>query len=109
MKSSDDYIMVFVTAPTAAEAETIATALVETGLAACVNVLPGVRSVYRWEGAVQHDDEVLMIIKSKGSVFADLEKKVLELHSYDVPEVIAVDLTDVSAGYLSFLRDSLNP
>jgi len=109
LKSSDDYIVVFVTAPTVAEAETIATALVETGLAACVNVLPGVRSVYRWEGALQHDDEVLMIIKSKGSVFADLEKKVLELHSYDVPEVIAVDLTDASAGYLSFLRDSLNP
>ena len=106
---TDEYVAVFITAPNVEEAERIADALVDERLAACVNVLPGCRSIYRWEGALQHDDEALMIVKSSRDAFAALEKRVIELHSYDVPEVIALDLTDVSAGYLAFLRDSLSP
>jgi uncharacterized protein involved in tolerance to divalent cations len=104
-----DYIVVFITAPNAAEAERIAGALVEERLAACVNVLPECRSIYRWEGALQQDQEVLMIVKSSRRAFGALEKRVVELHSYDVPEVIAVNLTDISPGYLSFLEDSISP
>jgi len=104
-----DYVVVFITAPNAAEAERIAGALVEERLAACVNVLPGCRSIYRWEGALQRDEEVLMIVKSSRRAFAALEKRVVELHSYDVPEVIAVNLTDISEGYLAFLEDSISP
>ena len=104
-----EYVVVFITAPGVEEAERIAAALVEERLAACVNVLPGCRSIYRWEGALQHDDEALMIVKSSRAAFAALEKRVVELHTYDVPEVIAVDLTDISAGYLAFLKDSLSP
>jgi periplasmic divalent cation tolerance protein len=109
MTTDDGYMVVFVTTPNAQEAETIAQALVNDRLAACVNVLPACRSIYRWEGKLQHDDEALMVIKSRRDRFADLERRVVELHSYDVPEVIAVDLADISSGYLSFLRDSLSP
>lgn len=109
MKNDNGYVVVLVTAPNADEAEAIAEALVEERLAACVNVLAGCRSVYRWEGKLQHDDEVLMVIKSHRDRFADLEKRVCELHSYDVPEVIAIGLTDISAGYRAFLGDSLEP
>ena len=104
-----DYVVIFITAPNAAEAECIAGALVEERLAACVNVLPGCRSIYRWEGALQQDEEVLMIVKSSRSAFTALEKRVVEMHSYDVPEVIAVNLTDISERYLTFLEDSISP
>jgi uncharacterized protein involved in tolerance to divalent cations len=103
-----DYIVVFITASNDAEAERIAGALVEERLAACVNVGPGCRSFYRWDGALQQDQEVLMIVKSNHSSFPELEKRVVELHSYDVPEVIAVDLTGISTGYLAFLKDSIS-
>jgi uncharacterized protein involved in tolerance to divalent cations len=106
---TDEFLVVFITAPNVEEAERIATALVDERLAACVNVLPDCRSIYRWEGELQHDDEALMIVKSSQDAFEALEKRVIELHSYDVPEVIAVDLTAVSTDYLAFLRDSLSP
>jgi periplasmic divalent cation tolerance protein len=109
MTVDDRYIVVFITAANALEAETIADALVEERLAACVNILPGCRSVYRWEGEMQHDNETLMVVKSAKNCFVDLQTRVVELHSYDVPEIIAVDLTDISDGYLNFLRDSLSP
>ena len=107
MTADDRFIVVFITAPNAEEAEAIAEKLVEERLAACVNIVPGCRSVYRWEGKIEHDEEVLMVVKSARDSFADLEKRVLELHPYDVPEVIAVDVTGISDGYLAFLRDSL--
>jgi periplasmic divalent cation tolerance protein len=107
MSPQDRFIVVFITAPGVEEAEAIAERLVEERLAACVNIVPGCRSVYRWEGKIEHDDEVLMVVKSARARFADLEKRVLELHPYDVPEVIAADLTGVSDGYLAFLRDTV--
>jgi periplasmic divalent cation tolerance protein len=106
---TDTYVVVFITAPNSDEAERIAATLVEERLAACVNVLPSCRSIYRWDGDLQRDDEALMIVKSHRDAFAALERRVVELHSYDVPEVIALDLTHVSTGYLAFLRDSLSP
>jgi periplasmic divalent cation tolerance protein len=109
MTADDRHIVVFITAPGTREAETMAETLVDERLAACVNIVPGCRSVYRWQGEVQHDDEVLMVVKSSKSRFSDLEKRVVDLHSYDVPEIIAVDLTDISTGYLEFLHDCLPP
>jgi periplasmic divalent cation tolerance protein len=108
MSADERFIVVFITAPSAEEAESLAEKLVEERLAACVNIVPGCRSVYRWEGKIEHDDEVLMVVKSARGRFADLEKRVVELHPYDVPEVIAADLTGISDGYLSFLRDSID-
>jgi periplasmic divalent cation tolerance protein len=109
MTVDDRHIIVFITASSTHEAETMAATLVNERLAACVNIVPGCRSVYRWEGEVQHDDEVLMIAKSSKRDFSILEERVVELHSYDVPEIVAVDLADISAGYLAFLRESLPP
>ncbi len=107
MTNADRYVAVFITVPGVEEGERIAAALVEERLAACVNVLPGCRSVYRWEGRVQRDDEALMMVKTSSEGFAALERRVAELHPYDVPEIIAVDLTAISASYRDFLRESL--
>ena len=103
----DSFRLVFMTAANKDEAATIAEALVGERLAACVNIVYGCRSIYRWQGKIVRDDEVLMLAKIKASDFAVVEKKVLELHSYDVPEIIAVDLTAIASGYRSFLEDCL--
>jgi periplasmic divalent cation tolerance protein len=107
MSEPFEFCVVLVTCSGKEEAERISESLVARGLAACVNVLPGCVSIYRWEGEVQHDKEALMIIKSRRSRFAELEACVRELHSYDVPEVIAVDLSAASRGYLNFLEDGV--
>lgn len=107
MSEPSEFCVVLVTCSGKEEAERISESLVERGLAACVNVLPGCVSIYRWEGEIQHDNEALMVIKSRRSRFAELEACVRELHSYDVPEVIAVDLSAASRGYLDFLGDGV--
>ena len=102
--SADEFQVVIMTAPSLDEAERIAETLVEERLAGCVN-MSGCRSVYRWQGKIEKDEEVLMLAKTRASKFAAIEKRVTELHSYDVPEIIAVDLKSLSAGYLGFLED----
>jgi periplasmic divalent cation tolerance protein len=99
--------IVFITAGSAEEAERIAHALVEERLAACVNIVPGVTSVYRWEGQVQRDAEVLLVAKTLEANVARLAQRVKELHSYDVPEVVALPITDGSPEYLAWLADSV--
>jgi len=101
-----DHIAVLITAPNEDEAASIARALVGERLAACANIIRGVRSIYRWEGEVQDDPEVLMVIKTRRELFEKLEKRVLELHTYDVPEVIALDIAEGSGPYLAWLRQS---
>ncbi|MDH3217553.1 MAG: divalent-cation tolerance protein CutA [Candidatus Krumholzibacteria bacterium] len=101
------YQIVIMTAANTSEAERIAEALVNDGLAACVNVIESCRSVYRWQGRLVKESEVLMLAKTRRGRFADLERRVIELHSYDVPEIIAVDLTNVAKGYRGFLEDLL--
>jgi periplasmic divalent cation tolerance protein len=85
-----DALVVLVTAPTAEGAAEIARALVAERLAACGNVVPGLRSIYRWEGKVQEDDEVLLVLKTTRARFEALRDRVLALHPYEVPEVIAL-------------------
>lgn len=101
------YQVVFMTASNPEEADKIAESLVEEGLAACVNIVASCRSVYKWKGDLVKDDEVLLVAKTKCSHFNAIEKRVLELHSYDVPEIIAMDLTSIAEGYRSFLGDLL--
>ena len=98
-------IVVFVTASTEEEAAGIAHALVQARLAACVNIIKGVRSVYRWEGKVEDDPEVLMVVKTQRALFAQLQSKVRELHSYSVPEIIALPIVEGLESYLKWLRD----
>src|ERR1700749_700334 len=95
-------IVVFCTCSSAEEARRIASALVESRLAACVNLLPPVRSIYHWKGAVEEGDEVLMIIKSARPLFARLRDEISRLHSYEVPEIIALAIVEGSAPYLSW-------
>ena len=99
-------IVVFITASREDEAARIARALVESRLAACVNIVKSVRSIYRWQEAVEDETEVLMLVKSRYSLFDKLAAKVGELHSYDVPEIIALPITTGSASYLQWLRES---
>ena len=96
-------LLVLVTAGSHAEAEAIAGALVAERLAACVNVVPGITSIYRWQGEVQRDQEWLLLVKSRRDVLEDLVRRVRELHSYDLPETIALPLVGGSAPYLEWL------
>ena len=99
-------IIVLVTVPSEDEASKIAEALVSERLAACVNILSGVESVYRWEGKVNRDRELLLVIKSTAPRYSELERRVHQLHSYSTPEVIAIDIDRGSEKYLGWLRDS---
>jgi periplasmic divalent cation tolerance protein len=101
------YQIVLMTAADKTEAERIAKALVSEGLAACVNVVESCKSVYRWKGELVKDSEALMIAKTHGSKFTEIERRVSELHSYDVPEIIGIDLGSIANGYREFLEDLL--
>ncbi len=91
-----------VTCGGAEEAERLATALVEQRLAACVQQLP-IRSTYRWNGAIERDDELLLLVKTTRDRYAEVERLVLDLHSYDVPAITAVEVVEGSAAYLEWV------
>jgi periplasmic divalent cation tolerance protein len=97
------HIVVLMTVGRSEEATTIARALVEEHLAACVNVLPGITSCYRWEGRVAEETEILLVAKTRAERFEALARRVRELHSYTTPEIIALPLTAGSADYLQWI------
>jgi periplasmic divalent cation tolerance protein len=101
-----DGVVVLVTVASPEEADGIATALVTERLAACVNVVGPVRSIYRWNDQVQHDPELLLIIKSRAALFGELEARVRALHSYETPEIIALPIAAGSAAYLDWLQSA---
>jgi len=100
-----DYISVLITASKEDEAAVIAKALLGDRLAACVNIIKGIRSIYRWQGKVEDDAEVLMIVKTRAELFDSLAEKVKALHSYSVPEIIALPVIRGSADYLNWLKE----
>ena len=100
-------LIVFVTAPNSAEAARIAEALVSERLAACVNIVAAIESTDRWEGKVTRDSESLMIVKTTGERYPELERRVKELHSYSTPEVVALRIEQGSEQYLNWLRESV--
>ena len=100
-------LIALVTAPNKEEASRIASSLVTERLAACVNIVGGVESVYRWQGEVTRDTETLMIIKTTDERYQELEHRVKELHSYTTPEVIAFAVERGSKDYLEWLRESV--
>ena len=104
-----DKIVVLSTCSNPSEAEAIAQGLIEKRLAACVNVVAGVRSIYRWRGAVEEASECLLVIKSRRELFNQLRSEVERLHSYEVPELLALAVTDGSPPYLSWLDRELRP
>lgn len=102
-------LVVLVTASNAEEAARIAHTVVEERLAACVTVVPGVQSTYRWKGAVERAEEWLLVIKSASHLLPDLEARVRGLHAYTVPEVIALPIVGGSAPYLRWLAEQIRP
>jgi len=102
-----DKIVVLTTCTSDEEAARIARAVVEKRLAACVSVMPAVRSFYRWKGVIEDDQESLMVIKSSRALFDQLRVEIEKLHSYELPEVIAVPIVDGSEGYLEWLDREL--
>jgi periplasmic divalent cation tolerance protein len=102
-------ILVLTTTGSEDEAMEIAHALVEKHLAACVNVLPRISSVYCWQGEVEEAEEYLLVIKTSSEIFAQVRDAIKTLHSYEVPECIAVAIVDGSEPYLNWIAESLRP
>ncbi len=100
------YQIVLTTCADAEQSQAVARALVEERLAACVNIIPQVQSVYLWRGSLQSDAEYLLVIKSRADKFAAIETRIKALHSYEVPEIIAVPVTQGSAEYLAWIAAS---
>ena len=100
-------LVIFCTCPDEEVASRLATGLVEKQLAACVNILPGIRSIYRWQGVVSEESEVMLVIKSLASRFEEVEAWLLEHHPYDVPEVLALPAEKVSTNYMAWIEASL--
>ena len=97
-------ILLLSTCDTAEQAERIATTLVEERLAACVNIVPGLTSVYRWHGVMERATEQLLLIKTTGEQRAAIEERLGEIHSYEVPEILELPITGGNQKYLTWLR-----
>ena len=105
---ANEAIAVFITAANSEEAARLADMLVERRLAACVQILPEMESVYRWQGKIERQKEVLLIAKTTKFRFESLEREVRAIHSYETPEIVALPLTACSPPYLDWLNSSVN-
>ena len=108
MSSENPHGIVFCTCPDSEVAEGIATALVGGRLAACVNIIPGVRSVYRWQGKVERDEELLLVIKTHRNCYARLEAAIRERHPYELPEIVRVPIDTGLPDYLAWVDSSVD-
>jgi len=104
--TAEEFVVILVTAPSADDAARIGRALVEERLAACANVVGPIRSIYRWQGAVEEADESLMLVKARAADVDRVTARVRELHTYDVPEIIALPIRGGSPAYLAWLAES---
>src|SRR5215208_6085009 len=107
-RSATNAIVVFMTAASGEEATRLADMLVGAHLAACVQILPEMESVYRWQGKIERQSEVLLLVKTTRAKFEDLEREVRALHSYETPEIVAVPIVIGSAPYLEWLSAALS-
>ena len=104
--SANRVVAVFVTCPNRRVAETIGRTLVEERLAACGNIIPGLTSIYRWQGKICRDSEVLAILKTRRSCFPKLARRIRELHPYSVPAIVALPVALSSPSYLAWVAES---
>jgi len=104
---AENHIVTLCTVPDKKAGERIARALVEERLAACVNIVPGVASFYRWEGKVEEASEQLLVIKTAAERFEAVKARIKALHPYDVPEIIAIPITAGNREYLDWITDSI--
>ena len=102
----NDISMVMVTVGSGEEALTIARTLVEEKLVACVNIVPRIRSIYRWKGEVCDEEEQLLIMKTRSNLFSGLQDRIRELHRYEVPEIISFPIADGLPDYLKWVMES---
>jgi uncharacterized protein involved in tolerance to divalent cations len=102
-----NHILVLSTTDTLQLAETIAAALVDSREAACVNIVSGIRSIYRWEGKVCNEEEFLLIIKTSAEKFEVIRRRILLLHTYQIPEIIALPISEGEPAYLAWLQASV--
>jgi periplasmic divalent cation tolerance protein len=98
-----DKIVVLSTCGSAEEAQVVARALVDSKVAACVNILPGIRSIYRWKGAVEDASEFMLVIKTRRDLFPELQAQLRKAHSYEVPEAVALPVVDGFEAYLNWI------
>jgi len=103
------YLIVFMTAPNREEAMKIVRTLLEERLIACGNIVDPVSSLFWWKGKIEDEKEVLVIMKSHEKLFKKLSERVTELHSYDVPEILALPIVDGSSSYLDWMKSCLEP
>lgn len=103
MSDTSEHIIVLCTCPDGQTATIIADKLVAEGMAACVNIVPGVMSVFQWQGNIEHDDELLLLIKSRQDCYPELEVMIRQLHPYELPEIIAVSIERGLSGYLEWI------
>ena len=99
-------LVVYCTCPDATVAERIAETVVSEHLAACASIVPGLVSIYRWQGQVRRDNELLLILKTRDAIYPLLEKRIRALHPYEVPEIIALPIQMGAADYLDWLSDN---
>ena len=103
--TKSSYIVVFITTSSYEEARKIASALVDQRKAACVNIVPKVSSLFRWKGKIEDVEESLMVVKTRAELFPDVVSTVKSIHSYDVPEIIALPIVEGNPDYLSWLKE----
>ncbi len=101
----NDYIVIYITTSSINEAKKIGSALVEEKLVACSNIISPISSIYSWQGKICDDKEALMILKTKRILFKQIVERVEKIHSYDVPEIIALPIIDGSDKYLSWINE----
>ena len=102
----DEYIVIFCTVPSKDVGNKIGSALVDKKVAACVNIVPGLTSIYEWKGKVCNDEECLLIVKSRKALFERIKKEILQLHPYELPEVISLQITDGLEPYLGWIAEN---
>jgi len=102
------HVVIFITCATRGEARRIAKALVAKRLAACANIVPGIESLFRWKGRIDRATEVLVIVKTRAGHFKRVEEEVKRLHSYEVPEIVMIPITEGSAPYLDWIDSSVS-
>ena len=106
MTDNTKSILVFCTFPNSASVKSTAESLVNEKLAACVNIIPDVQSIFRWQGKVDNANENVLVIKTKDSLYSELEKRIQELHPYELPEIISVSIDNGLPEYLDWVSES---
>jgi periplasmic divalent cation tolerance protein len=102
-------IFIYITVPSESEAQKIAEAVVAERLAACANIVPGMKSIYHWEGKIEQGNETILIFKTRAELFQAVEERVKELHSYSTPCIVSLPLTNVSDGFMQWILAETKP